>query len=174
MPQSTVTISEAPRSDQLAHRLGIGAIAFENAVGNVDLGGDVEMREKPLQQRRGRRAVDVVVAEDRHALAPHDRVGDARRGLVHVGQRGRVRQQVADRRIEEFLGVVRRHAARRQHARDDVGHAVSLRDRQRGGLLPLGEPMAPGHAARRLPHVQEEPILAVHSHSPRHPRMHLR
>ena len=84
------------------------------------------------------------------------------------GSRSRI---VGSRNFSAFSD---RHAARRQHARDDVGHAVPLRDRQRDGLLPPGEAVAPGHAARRLPHVQEEPILAVHSHSPRHPRMHFR
>ena len=43
---------------------------------------------------------------------------------LHVGQRGGIGQQVADRRIEEALGALGRHAAARQHARDDVGHAM--------------------------------------------------
>ena len=154
-------------ADQLAHRLGIGAVAFEDAVGDVDFGRHAEMREEALEQRRRGRAVDVVVAEDRHALAPHDRVGDARGGLDHVGQRGRVGQQVADRRIEEFRGVFGGDAARREHARDDLGHAMALRDGQRDRFLPDAQPVAPGDAAHRAPHVQKEAFLAVHRPSHR-------
>ena len=83
-------------------------------------------------------------------------------GLDHVGQRRRVRQQVADRRIEEFRSVVGRHAARREHARDDLRHAMALRDGQRDRFLALAQPVAPGDAARRAPHVEEEAFLAVH------------
>ena len=62
---------------------------------------------------------------------------------VHVGQRGRVRQQVADRRIEEALGLVGGDAAPGQHARDDVGHAMALRDGKRRHVLPLGQAGVP-------------------------------
>ena len=66
-------------ADQFAHRLRVGPIAFEDAVGDVDLGRHVVMREEALEQRRRCGAVDVIVAEDRDALAAQDGIGDARR-----------------------------------------------------------------------------------------------
>ena len=62
-----------------ADRLDVRAVALEHAVGNVDHRIEAAVAQKARQQRGRGRAVDVVVAEDRDALAAHDRVGDARR-----------------------------------------------------------------------------------------------
>ena len=50
---------------EFAHRLRIWSITLEYAVWNVDFRPHAEMCEKPLQERRRRRAVNIVVAEDR-------------------------------------------------------------------------------------------------------------
>ena len=151
---------------QLAHRLGVGAVALEDAVGNVDFGLDAVMREKALQQRRGRSAVDIVVAEDRHLLAVADRLRKPLSRAIHVGQRGRIGQQVLDRRVEETLGLLRRHAAPGEHARDDVGHAMRLRDRQRGHLLALGQPVLPAEPGRRSLHAEKDALVRHYAARP--------
>nr|WP_245459945.1 hypothetical protein [Mesorhizobium sp. M1B.F.Ca.ET.045.04.1.1] len=121
------------------------------------------MRKKALQQRRRSRAVDIVVAEDRHLFAGHDCIRQPRRRLFHVGQRGRIRQKLADGRIEEALGLLDRHAAPGEHPRDDVRHPMALRDGQGSHVLPLGQPMLPGDTGRRLPDIEEEPSFARHA-----------
>ena len=65
------------------HRLDVGAIALKNAVGDVDQGIEPAMAQMPGQQRRGGRAIDVVIAEDRDLLAARGRVGDALRRRLH-------------------------------------------------------------------------------------------
>src|SRR3546814_3116856 len=50
-----------------------GAIAFHQPVGDIGADRHVERAQQPHEQRRGGRAVDVVIAEDRHRLAGLDR-----------------------------------------------------------------------------------------------------
>ena len=47
-------------------RLGVGTVAFKNAIGNMDQRVEPAMPQVPRQQRRRGCAVDIVVAEDRH------------------------------------------------------------------------------------------------------------
>ena len=68
------------------HRLDVGAIAFEQPVGNVDQRVDAGLAQEARQQRGGGRAVDVVIAEHGDRLATHDRVGNPRRRLRHGGE----------------------------------------------------------------------------------------
>ena len=70
-----------------AHRIDVGAVAFEHPVRDMDQRIEAGVAQEARQRRRRGRAVDVVVAEDRDGLAAHDRIGDARRGGRHVGQR---------------------------------------------------------------------------------------
>ena len=58
----------APRGER-AHRLDIRAIAFEQAIGNVDDGLDAAEPQEAREQRGRGRAVDVVIAEDGDGLA---------------------------------------------------------------------------------------------------------
>ena len=63
--------------DQLVDGGDVGAVAFEDAVGDMDLRLEAEMAQVAGHQSAGAGAVDVVVAEQRHLLV----VGDgARRG----------------------------------------------------------------------------------------------
>ena len=72
-------------------------------------------------------------------------------------------QQVADRRIEEALGLLGGDAAPGQHARDDVGHAMPLRDGERRHLLALVEPVLPGKPGRRALDTEKETLLGRHA-----------
>ncbi len=96
-----------------------------------DLARYTVMGEEAAQQGAGCSAVDIVVAEDRDALALADGLCKARCGIVHVGQHGRVGHQVADGRLQEPFGVFRFHAAPGQHPGDELGNVARLRDRQR-------------------------------------------
>ena len=60
-----------------ADGFGIGAIAFEDAVRNVNQRIEPAMAQMPGEQRRRGRAVDVIVAEDRDLLAANGRVRNA-------------------------------------------------------------------------------------------------
>ncbi len=57
-----------------------------------------------------------------------DGVRQPPRRLVHVGQRRRIRHQRADGGIEEHRHVVEPHAARREHAPQQLRQAVLLAD----------------------------------------------
>ena len=61
---------------QPANRFDVGAVAFKDAVGNVDQRIEPAMAQMPGEQRRRGRAVDVVVAEDRDLLALRGGIGD--------------------------------------------------------------------------------------------------
>ena len=89
---------------------------------------------------------ELFFADEVTALAAGHRFGEAPRGLVHIGQAGRVGQQVAQVGIEEPRRVIRRHAARRQHAAQQFGQ-VELLGNGHGEALPAGaKPVAPGPA----------------------------
>ena len=69
---------------QSAHRLGVGAIALEQAVGNMNQRIEPAMPQMPRKQRGRRRAVDIIVTEDRDLFAAHGRIRDALRRDFHV------------------------------------------------------------------------------------------
>ncbi len=148
-PQSTVTISVAPLSMSWLIAAGFWAIAFKDAIGNIDAGRHAEMREKAVKQRRGRRAVDVVVAEDRHGPRPTLMAQQALRGLLAVGQQIRIRHQAADGRVKEGHSLVEADAAASKNAGNQIRQAVGLGDGQR--LVP-GRPGRAGN--QRLPETE--------------------
>ena len=140
---------------ECAHRFGVRPVAFEKPVGNVDQRLKSAMAQELRQQRRGGRAVDVVVAEDRDRLAPLDRIGDTRRRFGHVGQRVRVRHQAPHRRIEKLLHRVDLDIAPGEYAREQFRHAVALRHRGRARVAARIEPRTPDAPARRALHAEE-------------------
>ncbi len=73
--------------DQLIDRRRVGSVAFEDAIGNIDTGLHAEMREETVHQRRGSRAIDVIVAEDRNVLAAPDCLDQASGRLLAIRQR---------------------------------------------------------------------------------------
>ncbi len=68
------------------HRLAVRAIALGDAIGNMDQRRAAAGLEIFAEQRRARRAVDVVVAEDRDALAALNGAREPRRRRLHVAQ----------------------------------------------------------------------------------------
>ncbi len=117
---------------QLQQRARRRAIAFAHPVGDVDARFDPERGQEIVQQRRRARSVDVVIAEDRDALAVLDRVAHARDRLVHVLEIRRLGQQALQRRVERVPHLARPHAPRRQQLREherELGRAHQLAHR---------------------------------------------
>ena len=96
---------------QHAHGLDIGAVAFENPVGNVNQRIEPAMAQMPGQQCRRGCAVDIVVAEDRDAFAARRRIGDALGRGFHLRHGVGIGHQFADGRIEKILDRVDRDIA---------------------------------------------------------------
>ena len=142
------------------HRLDIRAVAFEQPVGNVDDRLDAAKPQEARQHGGGCRAVDVVVAENRDALAARDSIGDARCRLRHGGEHIRIGHRALDGRIEKSVDRVGLDIAAGEDARQQFGDLVALRDRQRARRAALVEPVAPGAAGRRILDAEEEAILS--------------
>ena len=84
-----------------ADGLDIGAVAFKNPVGNVDQGIEPAMAQVPGEQRRRRRAVDVVIAEDRDFFAARSRIRDPLRRGFHLRHGVGIGHHLADGRDRE-------------------------------------------------------------------------
>ena len=138
-----------------AHGFDVGAVAFEDAVGNVDQRIEPAMAQMPGQQRRRGRAVDVVVAEDRDLLAARGRVRDALGRGLHLRHGVGIGHQFADGRIEKILDRVDLDIAARQHPRQHFRQLIALRDRQRPRRPPGIEPVAPQFSGRRTRHAEK-------------------
>ncbi len=102
-------------------RRDVRSITFEDPVGYVDSRRRVVCPQKPRHQRRRARAVHVVVAKDRHGLAPLNCIRDTLRHPVHARKGRRIRHERLDARIEEHRHVTERNAARRQHPPSNSG-----------------------------------------------------
>ena len=88
--------------------------------------------QKPRQQSRRRRAVDIVVAEDRDPFARLHRVASrSRRRRSMSSDDARIGQIVLQRRIEIALRRLERDAARGEQPPDDLAGLQPLRDRER-------------------------------------------
>ncbi len=128
---------------QRAHRLDIRAVAFEQPVGNVNDRLDAATTQETRQHGGGCRAVHIVVAENRDALAAHNSVGDARGRFRHGGEHVRIGHRALDRRIEKGVDRVGLDIAAGEDARQQFGDLMALRDRQRPRRAALVEPVAP-------------------------------
>ncbi|MHC2406510.1 hypothetical protein ACVMGC_011054 [Bradyrhizobium barranii subsp. barranii] len=140
---------------QRADRFGVRAVAFENPVGNMDQRIEPAMAQMPGEQRRRGRAVDVVVAEDRDLLAAHRRIRDPLRGGLHLGHSIRVRQQLADGRIQEVADAIDVDAAARQHPRQQLRQLVPLHDGERLGRPARIQPVEPKLVGERARDAQK-------------------
>ena len=114
VPQSRVTEQRGAVVDQLVDSGDVGAIALEDAVGDVDLRIEPEMAEIARHEGAGRSAIDIVVAEQRDLLVVGDGSDETRGEDVHVGQRRRVGHQSADGGVEVLRGCFDADAARRR------------------------------------------------------------
>ena len=95
----------------LFERRTVEAIAFAEAVRDVDVGIGAERTQAGAEQCRRRHAVDVVVAIDRDMLAALDGLRDAGDGLLHVLHEERVIEVLQMLGVEEALRVVDRPQA---------------------------------------------------------------
>lgn len=154
VPQSTVTSSVAPFAAS-PHRFDVGAIAFKDTVRNVDQRIEPAVPQMPGEQRRRGRAVDIIVAEDRHLLLAHGGIGDPRRCRFHLRHGVRIRHQLADRRVEKILDGIDLDAAPRQHPRQHFGQLVALHDSQRAGRTTRIEAIEPDASGCRFRNAEE-------------------
>ena len=133
----------------------VRAVAFEQAVGDVDARLQPVMREEAAHQSGGRGAVDVVVAEDGDRLALLDRIGETRGRRLHVAHAVGIGHQRLQGGIEHDGNVVERHAAPGEHAAEQLRQSVPLADGGGAQLRFAGEALAPLVAARRHRHPEE-------------------
>ncbi len=140
---------------QLLHRRRVRPIAFENTVGNIDLGCQTEMGQEPVHQSGRRSTIDVIVTEDRNLLTGLDSAHQPLRGLFAIGQHMRIGHQRAYRGIKKRQRVIHSNPAPRQNARNQFGNTVDLRHRQ-GAVLPgLIQPRHPSLFCCRPLHAQK-------------------
>ena len=140
---------------QRADGLGIGAVAFENPVGNMNQRIEPAMAQVPGQKGCRGGAIDVVVAEDRDLLAARGGVRDALGGGLHLGHGVGIGHQFADGGIEKILDRVDLDIAPRQHPRQHFRQLVALGDRERPRRPPRIEPVAPHLAGGGARHAEE-------------------
>ncbi len=124
-------------------RLGVGAVALEKPVGNMNQRIKPAMAQVPCQQRRRSGAVDIVIAEDRDFFVSPGRARDAFRRHLHLCHRVRIGHQFADGRIEKILDRVDPDIAPRQHPRQHLRQLIALRDRECARGAAGIEPVAP-------------------------------
>ncbi len=125
---------------QLQQRRFVRPVAFALPIRNIRDAAAAGRGNEPAQQRRGGRAVDIVVAEDRNGLAALDGLDETLNRAVHILEHRGIGQHFAQRRRQELLRVVKRDVARRQHAADDLRHPQPLRERQRGAVAAAARP----------------------------------
>ena len=138
------------------HRLAIGAIALDDAVGDMDDGLAAAVPQELRQQRGACGAIDVVVAKDGDLLLSPHGVDKPRDRRLHVLQGKRVGHQIAQRRIEIALDLVQPDPSPGQHPRHHVALPADLRNRQRPRLARAIEPGAPRAIEKRALDVEEK------------------
>ena len=132
-----------------ADRLDVGAVTFEDPVGDMHDRLAAAEAQEARQQGRGGCAIDIVVAEDRDLLAARHGVGKTQRRLFHRGESVRIGHQPPHRRIEEGFDLVDLDATAGENARQQLRHIVPLRDGECPRRRALVEPVPPGPAADR-------------------------
>ena len=148
-------------------RLGVRAVAFRDAVGDMDDRLAAAGAEIFADERRAAGAVDVVVAEDRDALAPHGGGGEAHGRRLHVAQDEGVGHQVAQGRVEIALDRLRRDAAACENPGEELVVAADLGDGERARLACAVEPRPPRPSERRALDI-EEVTGRRHARAPSH------
>ena len=137
------------------NRLDIGAIALGHAVGDMDDRLKSAGVEIFAEERGAARAVDVIVAEDRHSLAGHDRALEALGRGLHVAEAKGVRHQIAEARREMAVNRLRRDAAPGEHAGDQFVVPADLRNGERAQFPRRVKARPPRPAERRGLNVEE-------------------
>jgi hypothetical protein len=131
----------------------VGAVSFLQPVRDIGLPLAAGGGDEAAQERRRGGAVDVVIAEDADAFTAHDRRGHALGGAVHVGERARVRHQVAQCRFQERTRAVEIDAAPGHHPCHKVGKSEALRHGELRAVVDLAH--QPALAFQRLLDAEE-------------------
>ncbi|MNS58427.1 hypothetical protein D3C72_913480 [compost metagenome] len=139
-----------------------GAIAFRQAVGDIDGQFRIQCAEPAHQQGRAGRPVHVIVGEDVDAAARLQGVDDGRRRRIHVHEAGRIGEQGPQRGPQEVLALIRRHAARGQSPRHRLIQIQRLHMGADGRRL--GRALSPGAARQRARDVEEGGTVTTVSH----------
>ncbi len=111
-----------------------------------------------VEERRGRGAIDVIIAEDGDRLSGPDRRAEPRRRRIHIGKTGRIRQELAQSRVEIGQSLINGDPPPREHPRQKVGEAMMLLHGQRLRLPGCVEPRTPRPAKGRAGDAQQGPI----------------
>ena len=96
-------------------------VAFGEAVGDVGRRRLPVGAQEALDQRHGRRAINIVVAEDGDRLGSADGAGEALRAPLHVLKACGVRQEVPERGVEVMRQCRSVGATRGEEAPDQLG-----------------------------------------------------
>ncbi len=131
------------------NRLDIRAVALRDPVGDVDDGLAATGDEVFAKQSRAAGAVDVVVAEDRDALALLDRALQPLGRRRHVAHDEGIGHELPERRIEIALDRLRLDPPPRQHTRDQFVLAADLGDGESAQFAPGVEARPPRPPQRR-------------------------
>jgi len=101
------------------------------------------MCKKPVHQRGGSSAVDIVITEDRHLFPRFNGAHKPLGGLLAIGQHMRVGHQGANGGIKERQGIIHPHTAPGEHPGDQFRNTVDLGHGQRTVLPGLIQPRHP-------------------------------
>ena len=133
-----------------AHGLDVWAVAFEQAVGNMNNRLDAAVAKKTGKQRRRSRTVHIVVAEDRDTFSAHRCIRDPFRRLLHGREHKWIGHRALDGRIEKSVDRIGLDIAAGDDPSQELGQRVMLRDSQRPRSAAFVEPVAPGATRRRV------------------------
>ena len=155
--RAAIDADDQPRAlaDERVDRLGVRPITLEDAIGNVDARDEPERCEHIMKERRGGRAVNVVVAENGDRLARQNSVGEPAGRNMHVGERGWVGKIALQRRRKVCGGILNTDPAPGEHARQTFRRNAALRDCRRDRLAALIEPRAPSASCERARNAEE-------------------
>ena len=138
-----------------AHGFDVRAIAFEDAVRNMDQRIETRVAQMPGQQRRRGGAIHVIVAENRNLLTARRRICDPLGGHFHVRHCQGIGQQLADGRIEKVFHRIDVDATPGDNPRQHFRHLIALCNRQCPRCAARIEPVAPDATGRRPLHTQK-------------------
>ena len=136
-------------------RVRAWAIALRQPVGDIGRGRLPMRPQEALNQRHGRRTVDVVVAEHGDRLVFPDGAGEALSRFLHVLQARGIGQQRLQRGIEKAGHGLHIGAARGEHAAEQLGQAMRLGNGGGGHGATRIEPLGPAEAARGAFHAEQ-------------------
>ena len=140
-----VTRSVAPRAGQARGSPRVGAIAFDDPVRNMD-----QMRRAAIvgqeirQKRRGSRRHRHRNRRKWRSSLPPRSPRQPRGRRIHVGEAGRIRQELTQSRVEIGNSLVNGDPPPREHPRQKIGEAMMLHHGKRLRLSGRIEPRAPG------------------------------